>query len=92
MTQNDYFDQFLCERSDFLDNTVQMMLTKIVGEEMEWDISIIRETLDTAIACLAEKGFHICNPYFYDVKDTPRPCYLREDNDCDMEKCPMRKR
>lgn len=86
------FDNHLCTQGDLLDNVVHQMLCTISEQELDWDISDIREVLDFAIGVLAQKGIHVCNPYQEcDDEGESTPCYLCKDNSCDMSKCPMQK-
>ena len=86
------FDNHLCTQGDLLDNAVHQMLCTISEQELDWDISDIREVLDFAIDTLAQKGVNVCNPYHEcDGGKDPVPCYLCKNNNCDKGKCPMRK-
>ena len=81
----------MIERSDELEHAVYDMLITLLqlkGEEIDrefpWNITIIREILDHAIAVLAKEGRPVCNPY---ITHTGKLDYLCTLSECGCSKC-----
>lgn len=70
------FDEYVCRRGDDLDNAAHDLLCILAREEIEWDISLIREVIENAADVLANAGIVACDPWY--EGDERIPCYQTE--------------
>lgn len=87
---DDLFQDYLCARGDVIDNAAYLLLNVMANldEELEWDIGMIREVVESATAVLERHGIIACDPFYFDDRGRRTPCY--QSDDCDGE-CPFKK-
>lgn len=101
------FDNYLCERHDFLDNIVLDACSQMAEEELDWDVAIYGEIVEFIQNTLDLTGHHICRPFnIIDsaTDETEIPCYklfnpntindidATSSNYCNCNVCPLLER
>ncbi len=85
-------NQRMTERVDWIDNQTYQYLIWLLdidederGEKFPWNIGILREVFEDAVAVLNKHGYRVCDPYI-STSDTGRQyrCTLSE---CGCESC-----
>lgn len=85
-------NQRMTERVDRIDNQTYQYLIRLLdinedeaGEKFPWNIEILREVFEDAVAVLGRHGYNVCDPYI-STPDTGRQyrCTLSE---CGCESC-----
>ena len=84
-------NEAMIRRSDELDNAAYQYFMTLLGvDEKEaetqfpWNVYVLRELLDAAVAILAEEGLAVCNPAIITEKGETRLCNL---TDCGCKVC-----
>lgn len=82
----------MVRRSDELDNATYDYLKLLLQLDdsnaeanLPWDISLLREVLDSTIGILEEHGHPVCNPYISDDETHEQLCSLEECGCCECQ-------
>lgn len=67
------FEDFLCDRSDEIDNAAYALLAALVGCGLDWNMGIAFAPIDAAETELQIVGYDVCRPYYCD--ENRIPCY-----------------